>query len=103
MRQVKYYIEESGNEPFIQWLRSLPMEYQAASDKYIRRVLDGGSRKNVKPVGEGIFEIKINYGPGIRIYFWEDKNDEVLLHGGVKKRQQADIERAQRYWRNLKR
>jgi len=50
-------------------------------------------------VGEGVFELKIDVGPGLRIYFGRDgKIVVVLLHAGEKKRQPADIRRAQAFW-----
>jgi putative addiction module killer protein len=68
---------------------------------YVQRVLDGGSRKNIRPVGEGVFEIKIDFGPGYRVYFGESGHEIViLLLGGDKSSQQKDIRLAQFYWRH---
>jgi len=58
----------------------------------------------VKPVGEGVLEYKIDFGPGYRVYFGRDGEQLViLLTGGTKKRQQRDIENAAAYWRDYKR
>jgi len=58
----------------------------------------------VKPVGENISEMRIDYGPGYRIYFGKDGDRLViLLAGGTKKRQDADIKVAQAYWQDYKR
>ena len=58
---------------------------------------------NVEPVGEGVSEYKINFGPGYRIYFAKDGATLViLLGGGTKKRQSRDIENAKRHWGNYK-
>jgi putative addiction module killer protein len=58
---------------------------------------------NVKSVGEGVLEYKIDFGPGYRVYFGRDGNTLViLLTGGTKKRQQRDIGTAIGYWRDYK-
>jgi putative addiction module killer protein len=58
---------------------------------------------NVEPVGEGVSEKKIDYGPGYRIYFGQDGRDLiVLLGGGSKKGQQADIRAAKELWKDYK-
>jgi putative addiction module killer protein len=62
-----------------------------------------GNFSNVKGVGEGVLEYKIDFGPGYRIYFGRDGDKIViLLMGGTKKRQQRDVDAAQDYWRDYK-
>jgi len=57
----------------------------------------------VKSVGEGVFEYKIDFGPGYRVYFGQDGQTLViLLTGGTKRRQQHDIRAAHGYWRDYK-
>jgi putative addiction module killer protein len=59
---------------------------------------------NVKGVGEGVLEYKIDFGPGYRIYFGRDgERLIILLHGGTKKKQDQDIAKAQEYWADYKR
>lgn len=59
---------------------------------------------NVKGVGSGVFEYKIDFGPGYRIYFGKDGDRIViLLGGGTKKRQRHDIRTAQECWAAYKR
>lgn len=66
--------------------------------------LGEGNVSNVKSVGEGVAELRINRGPGYRIYFGCDgKTLVILLGGGTKRRQQNDIEAALRRWRDYKR
>lgn len=58
---------------------------------------------NVKPVGNGVSERRIDFGPGYRIYFAKDGDDLIiLLGGGTKKRQQSDIKKAKKYWKDYK-
>jgi putative addiction module killer protein len=65
--------------------------------------LEQGNFSNVKSVGKGVLELKINFGPGYRVYFGRDGETLiVLLTGGTKKRQQRDIEPAHAYWQDYK-
>jgi putative addiction module killer protein len=66
--------------------------------------MEQGNLSNVKGVGEGVLEYRVDFGPGYRIYFGRDGEAIViLLTGGSKKRQQRDIEAAYVYWRDYKR
>jgi putative addiction module killer protein len=66
--------------------------------------MEHGNLSNVKGVGEGVLECRIDFGPGYRIYFGRDgEKIIVLLTGGTKKRQQRDIDAAHAYWRDYKR
>lgn len=63
-----------------------------------------GNFSNVKGVGAGVFESKIDFGPGYRVYFGKDGETLVILvGGGTKKRQSQDIEKAQRRWKDYRR
>jgi putative addiction module killer protein len=65
--------------------------------------LSDGNISNVKSIGEGAAELKINRGPGYRVYFgWDGKTLVILLGGGIKRKQQSDIESALRRWRDYK-
>ncbi len=58
-----------------------------------------GHEGNEKPLGKGVYESKIHFGPGYRLYFGkEGAHRVILLFGGSKKRQSEDIARAQEYW-----
>ena len=66
--------------------------------------LEAGNPGDVKPVGKGVSERRIDFGPGYRVYFGRDGQELIiLLVGGTKKRQQRDIEKAQAYWAHYKR
>lgn len=68
----------------------------------IERLADGNV-SNVKSIGEGAAEIKINRGPGYRVYFgWDGKALIILLGGGTKRSQRNDIDTALRCWRDYK-
>ena len=65
--------------------------------------LEQGNTSNVKSVGEGVLEYRINFGPGYRVYFGRDGAALViLLTGGAKKRQQQDIATAGSLWADYK-
>lgn len=89
-----------GSEPFTEWHESLELKVQARVSAFIDRVASGGGKKNVRSLGDGVYEIKIDVGPGYRVYFGEDgKRIILLLVGGDKGTQSKDIATAKRYWR----
>ncbi len=91
-------------EEFAKWLKSLKDERAAA--KIAQRIvrLQSGLLGDVKPVGAGVSELRIDYGPGYRVYFGRDGDQIIiLLAGGTKRRQQTDIEAAQARWTDYKR
>ena len=64
--------------------------------------LAGGNAGDVKPIGEGVSELRINYGPGYRVYFWKrGRSLVILLAGGDKRTQSRDINTALRLARNM--
>lgn len=66
--------------------------------------LSAGNTSSVKAVGGGVNEVRIDYGPGYRVYFgWDGSRVVILLGGGVKKGQQRDIARATDRWAEYKR
>lgn len=100
MKQINLFQLPSGDVPYEKWYLRLPLFTQARITKYLRRVASGGSRRNVKPVGEGVFEVKIDVGPGYRVYFGEQGSKIILLLiGGDKSSQKRDIKQAKEYWR----
>ena len=65
--------------------------------------MEQGNFSNVKPVGQGVAEYRIDFGPGYRIYLGQDGEVLIiLLGGGTKKGQNADIQLAQQHWRDYK-
>ncbi len=63
MKKVYNLQLPNGREPFGEWLAKLDLKSRATIRAYIDRVATGGGRKNVRVLGEGVFEIKIKYGP----------------------------------------
>ena len=102
LKKIEYYSTTADRIPFFEWIDDLDQNARLKIYAYIDRVALGGSLANVKPVGGGVFEIKINYGPGYRIYFG-NKGDKIilLLLGGDKGTQSKDIRMAKKYWRNV--
>jgi putative addiction module killer protein len=95
MIELRAYIDEKGNKRFAQWLAGLDAVVAAKVIIALSR-MEQGNFSNVKGVGSGMFEYKIHFGPGYRIYFGNDGDSLVILiGGGTKKRQQQDIAAAQ--------
>jgi putative addiction module killer protein len=103
MIELRGYIDESGNKRFAQWLEGLDALAAAKVTIALSRIEQGNFSK-VKGVGSGVFEYKIDFGPGYRIYFGKDGGRIVILvGGGTKKRQTQDIAEAQECWATYKR
>jgi putative addiction module killer protein len=65
--------------------------------------MEQGNFSNSKDVGDGVYEYRIDFGPGYRIYFGKDGETVVMLPGGgAKKRQNEDIIAARQCWRDFK-
>jgi putative addiction module killer protein len=102
MLELCYYVA-GGRSPFEDWFAKLESIARAKVATALVRI-EQGNLSNVKPVGEGVLEYKINFGPGYRVYFGRDSDVLViLLCGGTKKRQQRDIDAARNYWQDYKR
>src|ERR1700761_7968647 len=99
---VREYLTPAGDSPFGVWFDDLDAQAAAKVNVAVTRIRLG-SVSNVKGVGSGVFEFRLDYGPGYRIYFGKDGETLViLLAGGTKQRQQRDIETAQVRWRDYK-
>ena len=95
-------MEIRKTENFAKWIDGLrDIRARARLLARIQR-LASGNAGDVKPVGEGVSEMRIDYGPGYRIYYkWQGKHLIVLLAGGDKRTQKRDIEKALRLAREL--
>ena len=103
-RDIEYYETEEGKVPFREWFDSLrDRTARNKIDARIRRV-ESGNLGYCGPVGEGVMELKIDFGPGYRVYFGQDGSRLViLLSGGDKDSQPRDIETAHQYWADYRR
>ena len=102
-KTVIVYCDKTGKEPFTNWLNSL----KDARDR--RRILmrlrrvEQGNYGDSKHIQSGIFELRLFFGPGYRIYFGEDGDTLViLLCGGDKSSQDKNIQQAIKYWDEYK-
>ena len=95
-------IEIRKTDLFVQWLDNLAdIQARARVQARIER-LEAGNPGDVEPVGEGVSELRINYGPGYRVYFKRrGRALIILLAGGDKSTQAKDIKAALRLARNL--
>src|ERR1700722_11088560 len=100
---VREYIDRAGRSPYADWFDRLNALAAAKVATALTR-LAAGNFSNVKGVGSGVFEYRIDFGPGYRVYFGKDGESLVIvLGGGSKKRQQPDINAAHVNWQDYKR
>ncbi|HEX5509984.1 MAG TPA: type II toxin-antitoxin system RelE/ParE family toxin [Pseudolabrys sp.] len=101
--QVLEYLDSTGRSPFRHWFDGLNAQAAAKITIGLTR-LHGANLSNVKSVGGGVLEYRVDFGPGYRIYLGRDGNTVIiLLGGGTKKGQQRDIAVAQARWAHYKR
>jgi len=100
--EVREYLDQGGDSPFAAWSDRLNREAAAKVAAALARIQQGNLSK-AKGVGIGVYEYRIDFGPGYRIYFGKDGDRLVILVGGrTKKRQQEDITTARTRWRDYK-
>ncbi|MGD1073818.1 MAG: type II toxin-antitoxin system RelE/ParE family toxin [Bryobacteraceae bacterium] len=95
---LRYYVSADGKRPFEEWLRTLPDRNAAARVQVRLERLGLGNFGDARSPGKGLSELRIDVGPGYRVYFMvEGQSVVVLLCGGDKATQQKDIRRAREY------
>jgi putative addiction module killer protein len=99
--QLLEYVDADGRSPFGHWFRRLNSTAAAKVTVALYR-LEHGNFSNVKGVGAGVYEYKIDFGPGYRIYFGKGGDRIILLGGSDKKRQGSAISNAQTAWARYK-
>lgn len=102
-RRIETFITSNGKVPFEEWLHSL--RDKASKARIFSRIdrLRLNNFGDCEPVGEGVFELRIHFGPGFRVYWGRAGNEVVLLLcGGDKGSQSRDIIDAIRYWKEYK-
>lgn len=106
MTDIEEYLDVDGHSPFAEWLDSLDAVTAARITTILHRI-EQGNFGDVTPVGEGVSERRVDFGPGYRIYFGSAKCPSrtliVLLGGGSKRRQQHDIRNAKWRWIDYRR
>ena len=103
MVRVLEYLDPQGQSPYAKWFDGLNGEAAAKVASAVYR-LATGNFSSVKGVGAGVFEKKLDFGPGYRIYFGKDGDTVVILLGGSSKQRQQDaIEAAKARWLDYRR
>jgi putative addiction module killer protein len=96
---IEFYETEKGRIPFIEWLESFKDE--TAKNLILARIqrLRLGLWGKWRIISRNIFEVKVNYGPGYRVYYGKKGDNFILLLvGGMKRSQNRDIKLAKQYW-----
>jgi len=101
--EVRHYLSPSGKDVFDQWVSMLAdLRAQARIAVRINR-LAAGNFGDCKSLGKGIYELRIDWGPGYRVYYaLIGPSIALLLCGGDKRTQARDIERAHEYLHDYK-
>ncbi len=103
MTELRHYLTRKGRDPFGEWLSGL-RDLNAVARIEVRlarleRCLFG----DCEPIGEGLSELRIHWGPGYRIYFGREGSALILLLcGGDKRTQAKDIQDAKNFWNDHK-
>lgn len=102
-KQVVFYETQDGRIPFAEWLESIRDTRTKTVITARIRQIRLGNLGNSRSVGKGVCELKIDYGPGYRIYFGQIGNTiVVILCGGDKSTQDQDILQARSYWEDYR-
>lgn len=103
-REIQNYLKADGRNPFQEWLDSLrDMKARVRIEKRLEQVALG-NLGDYRSVGEGVYELKIDYSPRYRVYCRQVGSTIVLLLcGGDKSTQEQDILKAKEYWRDYER
>lgn len=101
--ELVYYQTVAGERPFVDWLAGLSdRQARARIEARLARVASG-NLGDVEPVGEGVMELRIDWGPGYRVYYSRlGRTILLLLCAGDKRTQQRDIDRAKEYFKDYR-
>lgn len=101
--EIVEYQDDAGRSPFADWFGRLDPQAAAKITVTLAR-MELGNLASAKSVGGGLLEARLDFGPGYRLYFGRDGATLIiLLAGGTKRRQQADVSDAQHRWADYKR
>lgn len=101
---IHEYTDGQGKSPYAEWLSSL-LDVRART-KIMMQVdrMELGLLGDSEPIGEGLSELRIYYGPGYRVYYGKaEQHFYLLLCGGDKSTQTRDIKRAKVHWQDYQR
>ena len=102
-RELEIYRDPNGQAPYTEWFESIrDLKMRARIQARLDRI-ESGNLGDYKSVGDDVFELRFQFGPGYRVYFGQIGNTIVLLlWGGDKSSQSRDIKRAKTYWQEYK-
>jgi putative addiction module killer protein len=103
-REIDVYALPDGKTlPFNVWMANLnDIIGKAAIDSRVGLLRRGSLGKKYEDIGDGLIELKVDSGPGYRIYIADDGKNSLILCAGPKKTQQRDIKSAKDYWKDYK-
>ena len=97
---IEIYQDRTGRRPYSEWLESLDITVQARIGVRLDRVRRGNFGDH-KHISDGVYELRMHFGKGYRVYFGRESHRIVLLLcGGDKKSQKQDVEKAKTYWKD---
>lgn len=102
--EIRHYVTPDGKDVFRAWWSKL--RDPRAREMILMQLdrLELGNTGHCKSLGQGLYELRIHYGPGYRVYYGQTGKEAVLLLcGGNKTSQKQDIKRARKYWRDHRR
>ena len=99
-RELLRYQTAAENVPFSEWMDSIERRHLDVYATVLNRLdrVEDGNFGGCKDLDDGVWELKIDIGPGYRVYYGKDGDLVVLLLGGTKKTQKRDIKTAKSYW-----
>lgn len=101
-RVLQEYITLAGKNPFVEWLHSIRDKTTRARIRTRLSRLRLGNFGDARSVGEGVHELRLDFGPGYRVYYGlADETVVLLLGGGDKRSQPRDIQEAKQYWKEF--
>lgn len=100
MPELIEYLDDRGRSPFARWYKRLDAQTAVRIRVALGRLEQDGA-SDIKGLEDGVFEYRLHFGAGYRVYFGKEGDELIiLLVGGSKQRQSADIKKAKQYWRD---
>jgi putative addiction module killer protein len=96
-RELLICQDDDGRERFTEWFHALDPVTRGRVMAHLDRLEDGNFR-HVESVGGGVSELRMDFGPGYRVYFGQKRNEVHLICAGSKNGQQSDIDFAKNFW-----